>query len=97
MLVGPSPGSGWGCGGGEALQAGDSWEESSGSLEETSAVQPAAWPSPFYKAQEKKAIEGGKGKGQAPAGVVGIPVASNLARRVGDLLPESGISGEGSP
>lgn len=30
-----------------------------------------------------------KGKGQAPSGVVGIPVTSNLVRRVGDLPPEA--------
>lgn len=72
MLVGPSPGFGWGWG---LLQASGSWEESSESLEETSAVQPASWPSPFYKTQKRKLKE----KGQATAWVVGIPTASNLA------------------
>lgn len=63
----------------EVLQADGSWEESSGSLGETSAVQPAAWPGRFYKAQDKKEI---KGEGAGPGtGGVGIPVASNLAGR----------------
>lgn len=44
------------------MQAGGSWE-SSGSLGETSAVQPVAWPSSFYKAQAKKEI---KGEGAGP-------------------------------
>lgn len=47
----------------EVLQADGSWEQSSGSLEETSAVQPAAWPSSFYKAQDEKEI---KGEGAGP-------------------------------
>lgn len=63
MLVGPSPGFGWGWG---LLQASSSWEESSGSLEETSAVQPASWPSPFYKTQKEKEIKGeGAGHGMS--------------------------------
>lgn len=83
MLVGPSPGSWWCCGGGEALQAGGSWE---GAWKRHLQSSRPPGQALSIKHRKKRKL---KGKGQAPAGVMGIPVASNLARRVGDLPPES--------
>lgn len=71
----------------EGRRRGSSSWEAPGSLEETSAVQPAALPSRFCEAEKKKEIK--EEKGPAPAGMVGIPAAYSLAERVGALPPEA--------
>ena len=60
--------------------------EALGSLEERSVVQPAPGQALSVKHRKKRKL---KGKGAGPAGVVGIPVASSLAGRVGALPPEA--------
>lgn len=63
-----------------------SWE-TLGSLEETSVVQSAPGQALSVKHRKKRKLKG-KG-GRPPSGVVGIPVASSLAGRVGALPPEA--------